>query len=381
MTNIIIPNSNTFEFNDLRLMPPSGIQGGAYFTKFEYKNKPLYIQTCKSLTKQGIVKTGKRYYCDLMFDNTNEDIITWFEDFENKCYELMYEKKDRWFQGSLTKEDIENAFTPTLRVYKSGKYYLIRTNIKTNSANDLELKVYDESQSHLGKDALTNNSKIVSILEISGIKFTQHKFQLEIVLKQSMIIKDELIFENCLINTNYNKREINTSSYLEKDTEENDDVDVKNNDYEIENDDVEKNDDVDVKNIDYDVENNDVIEKVDVDVENVDVDVENKDDETIVKMEEKVIDTLEDSLTELDPMTELDFSEMSDISSEPLKIKDANIVYYEMYKKARIEAKEAKKKAQHAYLEAKKIKDLHLLDVSDNDSDSDSDINELSKMY
>lgn len=363
MTNIIIPNSNTFDFNDLRLMPPSGIQGGAYFTKFEYKNKPLYIQTCKSLTKQGIVKTGKRYYCDLMFDNTNEDIITWFEDFENKCYELMYEKKDRWFQGSLTKEDIENAFTPTLRVYKSGKYYLIRTNIKTNSANDLELKVYDESQSHLGKDALTNNSKIVSILEISGIKFTQHKFQLEIVLKQSMIIKDELIFENCLINTNYNKREMNTSSYLEKNTEENDDVDVENND-----------DDVDVENNNDDVENNDVIE-------NVDVDIKHKNAETIVKMEEKVIDTLEDSLTELDPMTELDFSEMSDIPSEPLKIKDANVVYYEMYKKARIEAKEAKKKAQHAYLEAKKIKDLHLLDVSDNDSDSDSDINELSKMY
>ena len=50
-----------------------------------------------------------------------------------------------------------------------------------------------------------------------------------------------------------------------------------------------------------------------------------------------------------------------------------------MYKKARLEAKEAKKKAQKAYLEAKQIKDLHLLDIIDSDSDSDSDINELYK--
>ena len=62
-----------------------------------------------------------------------------------------------------------------------------------------------------------------------------------------------------------------------------------------------------------------------------------------------------------------------------MKIKQPNEIYYEMYKKARLEAKEAKKKAQKAYLEAKQIKDLHLLDIIDSDSDSDSDINELYK--
>ena len=195
MTNIIIPNINTFDFDLLRLLPATGIQGGAYFTKFEYNNNPLYIQTCKTFTKQGLVKSGKRYYCDLMFDTTNEDIITWFEEFENKCYDLMYEKKDRWFQGSISREDIENTFTPTLRVYKSGKFHLVRTNVKTNSSNELEFKIYDEEQKHLGKESFTNQSKIISILEISGIKFTQQKFQIEIVLKQCMIINDEIMFE------------------------------------------------------------------------------------------------------------------------------------------------------------------------------------------
>ena len=84
-----------------------------------------------------------------------------------------------------------------------------------------------------------------------------------------------------------------------------------------------------------------------------------------------------DSLTEIDPFDDVENSSKDE--KMPLKIKQPNEIYYEMYKKARLEAKEAKKKAQEAYLEAKQIKDLHLLDISDSDSDSDSDINELYK--
>ena len=73
MDNIIEPNES-FDFSKLSLAHPVGIQGGAYFTKIEYNKKPLYIQTSKSLTRQGFVKTGKKYYCDLMFDKNSDNI-------------------------------------------------------------------------------------------------------------------------------------------------------------------------------------------------------------------------------------------------------------------------------------------------------------------
>ena len=44
MDNIIEPNEQ-FPFSKLSLTLPSGIQGGAYFTKIQFNNKPLYIQT------------------------------------------------------------------------------------------------------------------------------------------------------------------------------------------------------------------------------------------------------------------------------------------------------------------------------------------------
>ena len=405
MTNIIIPNINTFEFEQLRLLPATGIQGGAYFTKFEYNNNPLYIQTCKTFTKQGLVKSGKRYYCDLMFDTTNEDIITWFEEFENKCYDLMYEKKDRWFQGSISREDIENTFTPTLRVYKSGKFYLVRTNIKTNSSNELEFKIYDEEQNHLGKESFTNQSKIISILEISGIKFTQQKFQIEIALKQCMIINDEIMFEGCLINTN-NRSLKNNENLVERNANENkntndsiDLVKLENNEEENgENGEMEKNNEIeeiedthtnqeehntkfnenDLKDLDNSI---DIINKVNYKYETAQekLQVIKEKNNIISKKENAEYEIINDndSLTEIDPFD--DIENLPNDEKLSMKIKQPNEIYYEMYKKARLEAKEAKKKAQEAYLEAKQIKDLHLLDISDSDSDSDSDINDLYK--
>jgi hypothetical protein len=375
MNNIIIPNINTFDFEQLRLLPATGIQGGAYFTKFEYNNNPLYIQTCKTFTKQGLVKSGKRYYCDLMFDTTNEDIITWFEEFENKCYDLMYEKKDRWFQGSISREDIENTFTPTLRVYKSGKFYLVRTNVKTNSSNELEFKIYNEEQNNLGKESFTNQSKIISILEISGIKFTQQKFQIEIVLKQCMIINDEIMFEGCLINTNNR----NKNNLIERNVDNNENINSSIDLVKVEdtNSNTKKNDEKKLKDlnnsIDVDNINDKLSDEYETTQEKLHVMEEEKEKENV---EYEIVDD-NDSLTEIDPFD--DDKILPNDDKMPIKIKQPNEIYYEMYKKARLEAKEAKKKAQQAYLEAKQIKDLHLLDINDSDSDSDSDINELYK--
>ena len=62
MENIFELNK-PFDFSKLSLAHPSAIQGGSYFTKIEHGLKPLYIQTTKSQTKQGISKSGKKYYC------------------------------------------------------------------------------------------------------------------------------------------------------------------------------------------------------------------------------------------------------------------------------------------------------------------------------
>jgi len=211
MDNIIDPNEN-FDFSKLTLAQPIGIQGGAYFTKILNNSKSLYIQTTKSLTRQGFIKSGKKYHCDLMFDNNSETLINWFEKLEDKCQKLIFEKSDSWFQNALDMSDVESAFNSIIRIYKSGKYYLVRANIKNNSLNEPSIKIYNENELPLEINDIKPETNIISILEIQGIKFTSRNFQIEIELKQVMVLNNDPIFENCLIKTSKPiKNELTTS--------------------------------------------------------------------------------------------------------------------------------------------------------------------------
>ena len=60
MNNIYQVNKE-FDFSQLTLANPNGLQGGAYFTKLKMNNGPLYVQLPRSFTKQGIIKTEKKY--------------------------------------------------------------------------------------------------------------------------------------------------------------------------------------------------------------------------------------------------------------------------------------------------------------------------------
>ena len=111
MDNIITP-SESFDFSTIMLENPAPLHGGSFFTKLKFLDKgiPLYVQFPKCLSKNGFVKnnTSKRGYVDLQFNYFETDILTWMENLEEKCRQLIYEKRELWFQTEMLEEDIEN---------------------------------------------------------------------------------------------------------------------------------------------------------------------------------------------------------------------------------------------------------------------------------
>ena len=124
MENIVDIN-NEYDFGDIVLENPYPLQGGNFYTKISHtlKKIPLYVQLPRCKTKNGIVRniSLKKSYCDLMFSSYNTDLITWMENLESKCRELIYNKKDIWFQNEMSLDDIENVFISPTKSYKSGK--------------------------------------------------------------------------------------------------------------------------------------------------------------------------------------------------------------------------------------------------------------------
>ena len=193
MEDIIEPTID-YDFSKLYFGPPSTLAGGAYFSRIMYNtNKSLFIQTPKSLTKQGFIKSGKKIYTDLMFDNNDTVFINWIENLEARCQELIYSKRETWFESKLEQDDIESAFTSPFKIFKSGKYYLLRVNVKPN------IKIYDEKNQIVSNESITSDKTIISILEIQGLKFTSRNFQIEIELRQSMVLSPDPFLDECFI--------------------------------------------------------------------------------------------------------------------------------------------------------------------------------------
>jgi hypothetical protein len=391
MENNIIEPNELFDFSGLSLAHPTGIQGGAYFTKIENNNKPLYIQTTKSVTRQGIVKTGKKYYCDLMFDKNSDVLIAWFENLENTCKKLIYAKRETWFQNGLEENDIESAFNSIIRVYKSGKYYLVRTNIKNNRSDEPAVKIYNENEVTLTINDVTTETNIISILEIQGIKFTSRNFQIDIELKQVMMLDNEPIFNSCLIKNKKGGVSKQLDILHPPLNPTNDIVDSLDKSCELIGDKLINDETVEDHSKCLDSLDDDVQVQLDDNVQDITIpNVSGLIQKSEVTTENPITveDSLELDIENLEPennednldLKEVDMDLSLENNLETLQLKKPNQVYLGLYKEARSKAKLAKKAAIIAYLEAKNIKKTYILEnLDDSDSDFDAEIDEVSE--
>ena len=85
-----------FPFHELSLANPTGIQGGAYFSKILCEaDCPFVFQTPKCLTKAGVVQTGKKIYCDLLFTDNNDIFLNFIQELE-KTYSTTYIREKKY---------------------------------------------------------------------------------------------------------------------------------------------------------------------------------------------------------------------------------------------------------------------------------------------
>jgi len=361
----IYDTNESFDFDKFTLSRPTLISGGNYFIRCLVNNNPLYIQPPKCITKQGFAKVGKRYSCDLMFTNENESFIQWMENLENRCQQFIYKNREKWFDGNMELHDIENYFTSPLKLYKSGKYYIARINTSINAiTNRPSVKIYDENENEVEIDSIIENTNVVTILEIQGVKCSSRSFQIEIELKQMMVLNKSNIFEKCVIKS---KSVTNL---------ENKEVPVSISEPQLQNDEIIQHESLMEPPIlstsEFELESEEPrfeesISEVSNDVSNVVEQSINDNNETLPE----IIETNE--LKSVDGLEEIDFhlEELED--NEPFQIKKRNDVYYEMYREAKRKAKIARDLALSSYLEAKRIKNTYMLDDIEDSDDSDLD--------
>jgi len=194
-----------FDFSKIQLAQPIVTANGSFFSKINIKctDDLLFIYTPKSITRQGIISTKDKTYTDLMFTNSNTNIIQWITLLEERLQQLIYDKRDIWFATeNIELDDIQNAFVPLLKIYKNSNY-LLRSYIH-QSKHQLKgepLLIYNENEQPCALSEINESSNLITILEIQGVKFSQKCFHVPINIKQIMLFQ-KTSFNQLLIKAN-----------------------------------------------------------------------------------------------------------------------------------------------------------------------------------
>jgi hypothetical protein len=337
MNAIIEPNDN-FSFEKLTMTSPVVVSGGNHFIKYLLNDRPLYIQPPNCKLKQGIIKAGKRSYCDLMFTNENENFIRWMENLEIHSRKLIFNNRAKWFETELEEHDIENSFASPLKIFKSGKFYIARVNIPS-ALGKTTLKIYDENENLVDGDTLKENENVATILEIQGIRCSPRMFQIDLEMKQLLILKPVDLFEKCIL--------LKPAKPLEE-----------------------------PKSLPVQPENIQITEAPPPPPEEnlTETILQETQSEPEPQPEPEPEPEIEVQLKSPDDLEEIELELDSIESDEKLFLKKRNDVYYKMYKEALKKARVAKELALTSYLEAKHIKNTYMLTDLSDDSDLDEDL-------
>ena len=372
--SILYPDKN-FDFTKIKLSNPNGVQGGSYFCKLTYDDEELLIQTPKIFTKNGILTTGKKIYTDLQLTKGNEEMIDWLDNLEKYLQNIIFEKKNVWFQNDLTLDDIEYFFNKTYRSYKNSNY-LIRTFVKQskNFKNIETFTIYNDKEELLSINDVTKDHKIISIVEIAGIKFTNSDFRVEINLKQVMVFQNTLAFNKCLIKSNLEESK-------DKDTlEEHDEPEVEPKpEPETEEQPQPETEEHDEPEVEPKPEPETEEQPQPETEEQPQPETEEQDQPETEEQPQPETEEQPQPETEHEPEETKKLQDnLEEISLEiPKELESINLkspsdIYLELYKNTLEKAKLAKENAIKCFLQAKQIKNKYLLDsveFSDNESE------------
>jgi hypothetical protein len=364
MNNQIYEICENFNFSTLKLENPTLLNANIYFSKLNSNlNKNFYIQLPKCRTKQGIIQANNKCFCDLEFNSSDRLIVEFFENLENYFIKEICNNKSLWFYDSenISNDDINDFINPIMRSYKGGKKFLIKANIKQEKIN-----LYDENEKKLTLADYDNNNEIIPLLNINGIRFSKSSFIIDVILVQFMVLYPCDSLENqILIKINKKKEDP-----LENNNAENNKHTLLTS----------RPDLTQAQELMQDTElmrEQELTQAQDPELAQTQELTQAQDPELAqdtnsfkylmnnLEKKQAIDDDCELEITNLDVITE---------NSAPIEIKSHESIYLEIYKKAKQKAKEIRRNAVEAFLEAKNIKIKYNLTNIANDSSSDEDI-------
>jgi hypothetical protein len=181
------------DMNQINYSKPEKV-GTSYFGSLSYGEhlKPFYIQTPKVKSKINIkdVEDKKIPYLDIEIPNGNFDIYDFFLNIDDKNIKTTFQKSQEWFNKELPLEAIDDMYKRSTKPFKKNENPTLRFRLPVVK-NKIQCGVYNQQRVFVDINEIKNDSEIILILHIRGLKVLKQNFYCDCYVSQIKLFQDK----------------------------------------------------------------------------------------------------------------------------------------------------------------------------------------------
>ena len=223
MSNII--RCDDVNISEIKYSKPEKV-GQSYFASMGYgeKLKPLYIQTPKLKCKTNItdMKDKKVPYLDIEVPSGQMNIYNFLLSLDDNNIKTTVKHSHNWFGKEIPLEAIDDMYRRSTKPFKKNINPTIRLRLPTIK-NEIQCGVYNQNRVFIGLDEIKENTDIVLIIHIRGLKILKTSYYCDCYISQIKVFQE--------VETKFNI--ISEYSMIDDDDEYDDISDIFNEEIEV----------------------------------------------------------------------------------------------------------------------------------------------------
>ena len=164
---------NKLDISSLHYSKPIN-QNNLYYGSIDYNNNPCYIQTAK-LVVEDIKEVNKQKYIVLKVDPDDFSFYDLLVKLDDHNLSSTYKFSKEWFNKELPMDILEKMYRRITLPFKKDDVPTIDLKIPVIK-NNIQSKIYDQSNNVIEFDKITKGSTIICIIHIKGLKFLKKDY-------------------------------------------------------------------------------------------------------------------------------------------------------------------------------------------------------------
>jgi len=159
--------------------------GSFYYSPINYRNEPFHIQSPKMKCTDNILKSIEKGNYNLDCETINNDFsfYDFFLNLEDRNVKETFKQNKDWFGKEIPLQLIDDMYKRISKPVKKNSKPHFSFKLPTIK-NKVQCQIYDQKKICLDISKLEQDTNIVFILHIKGLKFLKHHYYLDCYISQ-----------------------------------------------------------------------------------------------------------------------------------------------------------------------------------------------------